>query len=72
MFAFRGRDEKGFLSTWGRGVKNADVIYGWTHPQHGQTVCSLVQRVVQSLGNYDAVWEILLKSGRNHFSEFDA
>ena len=40
--------------------------------QHGQTVCALVQRVVQSLGNYDAVWEILLKSGRNHFSEFDA
>ena len=38
--------------------------------QHGQTVCMLVQKVVQSLGNYDAVWEILLKSGRSHFSEF--
>ena len=52
--------------------KFEDVIYGWSNTQHGQTVCSLVQRVVQSLGNYDAVWEILLKSGRNHFSEFHA
>ena len=37
--------------------------------QHGQTVCALVQRVVQSLDDYDAVWDILLKSGRSHFSE---
>ena len=38
--------------------------------QHGQTVCGLVQKIVQSLDNYDAVWELLLKSGRSHFSEF--
>jgi len=36
--------------------------------QHGQTVCGLVQKIVQSLDNYDAVWELLLKSGRSHFN----
>lgn len=35
--------------------------------QHGQIVCTLVQKVVQNLDNYHTVWEVLLKSGRSHF-----
>ncbi len=37
--------------------------------QHGQIVMTLVQRVVRALPDYEAIWEILVKAGRNHFSK---
>lgn len=37
--------------------------------QHGKRLMKLLDQVVQTIDNYDRLWDILIKLGKNHFSK---